>query len=162
MTTFTIMQFEIAFAGPSPALTKKRAAAHGHRPPESKVGLPLPRGSCSVRTRQGRGVGLLALLAVPLGPHVDSVCLPGHQAGEDRAALLPGHRRVPGPAVRRGVAHHVLVDDSLDWGPGHHRRVFSHSLSGHIGRAINFFRKRRGNEKLEKSFGWSRSRMLKI
>lgn len=116
-----------------------------------KSASSLPPGSCSVRTCQGRGVGLLALLAAPLGPHVDSVRLPRRQAREDRTALLPGHGRVPGLPVSGGVAHHVLVDDSLDGVPGHHRRVFSHSISDHTGRAINFFIKICEKEKLEQS-----------
>lgn len=111
-------------------------------------------------TCEGLGVGLLALLVAPLSPHVDFVHLSRLQACQDGAALLPVHSCVLRLPISGDVAHHILINDSLDWVPGDHRCVFCHSISDQIGWAINLFIKIYEKEKVEKASGWSRSQMF--
>lgn len=154
-----VTDLDRAFAGPSPTPAKKRGPARWAKVPGRRQPPPAPPrpGRARSGTCEGPGVGLPALLAAPRGPHVDPVRLARLQARQDGAVPLPGDRGVPGLPVGGGVAHHVFVYGSPDGLPGDRHRVFCHSISDHIGRAINFFIKTHEEEKLEKPRGRTRS-----
>lgn len=85
----------------------------------------------------GFGAGLPALPCPLLGPHVNLIIHTWPHARQDGAPLFLPNKDFPGLSVSRGVAHHVPVNVSLYWVPGHSGSVLCHLLSHQVFRAVN-------------------------